>query len=265
MASDGKWYAPEQHPDYVAPDQEVPAAPPTPAPPPSAPAPTAPGEAASALVADNHVTSKTEKDKPLQPWYRRPVVIATSALVVIVVVIIAVASAGSRSNKAPLAAPRTTGSASGTVPPTSAPVTTTTLAKPGLNEVALDGDFAFVVHGVECGFVTLGKAPLTKQAPPGTQWCLVSMTVMNNKTESQHFFAANQKATDASGRHLAADDAALFYLPNSASDFDSTVTPGDSITVVVPFALATGDTIASLELHDSANSAGVTVTNAAYH
>ena len=42
MASDGKWYPPEQHPDYVAPAPPPPAAPPPASPPPAGPPPAGP-------------------------------------------------------------------------------------------------------------------------------------------------------------------------------------------------------------------------------
>ena len=47
--------------------------------------------------------------------------------------------------------------------------------------------------------------------------------------------------------------------PASELGSSSTVNPGVTIQATVPFRLATGDTIKSLQLHDSAFSGGVTV------
>ncbi len=84
------------------------------------------------------------------------------------------------------------------------------------------------------------------------------MTVKNVKTSAQSFLASNQKATDANGSQLSADSLGLIYIPGSDSAL-STVNPGVTIQATVPFRLATGDTIKSLQLHDSAFSGGVTV------
>lgn len=87
------------------------------------------------------------------------------------------------------------------------------------------------------------------------------MSVANDKTHSQLFSASNQYAIDASGKKLSADTGAIFYLPNDSQALDTTVNPGVHITAVVPFQLASSDTIAKFELHDSAFSGGVTVLN----
>ena len=87
------------------------------------------------------------------------------------------------------------------------------------------------------------------------------MTVKNDKTSVQTFGATNQYAIDGKGRQLSADGGAIVYVPNDSQAEFSTVNPGVSISVVVPFQLATSDHIAKFVLHDSFFSGGVTVYN----
>ena len=229
QASDGKWYAPQ-----------VPEAG-TGAP----PAQSAPMDAKSAKVAAKVAQAQA---KALRPWYKKKRFIGLGLIAIIVIIVIA-ANSGSKSNNTNNSTATTAGGSTAT---TAAPGT------PGLNQVALDGSFAFTVASVSCNQTTLGSAPITTDAPAGSQWCVASMTVKNVKTSAQDFMASNQKATDANGNQLSADDVASIYIPGTDSSL-STVNPGVTIQATVPFRLASGDTIKSLQLHDSAFSGGVTV------
>lgn len=142
-------------------------------------------------------------------------------------------------------------------------VTTTTVPKlpsPHIGQTAKDGKFAFKITGVQCGVATLGSDDVTKTAPPGSSWCLATMTVKAYQNQDQTFFITNQKAIDRKGRQLAADPDS-FYIPADQDVDDDDVNPGITITAVVPFQVATGDTISKFILHDSAFSGGVTVYN----
>ncbi len=241
QASDGKWYAPESHPDYV----------PSPvASPPATPEPWS-------TAAPSGPTAEPAKNS------RKGLIVAGSiAGVILLIIIVSVASGSKKNNTAHVATTAPTGGQPAISTTTLPPVTTTTSpADPGINQVAKDGDFAFTITGVQCGLTTVGTDGFTKDAPAGSQWCLATMNVLNDKDTSQTFFASNQKAIDASGRQLDADDDALIYMNQSSSAL-SQINPGISITAVVPFQLTTGDTITSFELHDSAFSGGVKVRNA---
>lgn len=135
------------------------------------------------------------------------------------------------------------------------------LPSPHIGQVAKDGDFAFTVTAVQCGVTQVGDGDFGETAPAGSQWCLATMNVKNDKSEGQTFFASNQKAIDDHGNQLSADDAAILYLPNDAAAESSSVNPGVSVSVVVPFQLPTTRRIAKFELHDSAFSGGVSVYN----
>src|SRR5664280_2532615 len=228
QASDGKWYAPQ------APEAGT-----------GAPeAQSAPMDAKSARVAAKVAQAQA---KALRPWYKKKRFIGLGLIAIIVIIVIA-ANSGSKSNNTNNSTATTAGGSTATAVP----------GTPGLNQVALDGSFAFTVTSVSCNQTTLGTAPITTEAPAGSQWCVASMSVKNVKTSAQEYFVSNQKATDANGNQLSADSAALIYIPGSDSAL-STVNPGVTIQATVPFRLATGDTIKSLQLHDSAFSGGVTV------
>ena len=158
----------------------------------------------------------------------------------------------------------TTTSTTGATATTTAP-TTTAPQSPHIGQVAKDGDFAFTVTSVQCGLTHLGSTTtgfsVGETAESGTQWCLVSMHVLNDKTSSQSFWASNQYAIDPLGRQLSATTGALLYVPHGSTAEFSTVNPGVSITVTVPFRLSSSDSIAKFILHDSAFSGGVAVYN----
>lgn len=135
------------------------------------------------------------------------------------------------------------------------------LPSPHIGQVAKDGNFAFTVTGVQCGLTTLGTAPISSTAPAGTQWCLATMTVKDDKSGAGTFGASDQKAIDGHGRELTADSGSVIYLPNDDSAIFSTVNPGVAITVVVPYQLPTTGKITKFVLHDSPFSGGVTVYN----
>jgi len=123
-----------------------------------------------------------------------------------------------------------------------------------IGQVAKDGNFAFVVKGMQCGHaisIEVGGVPA------GATECLLTMTVNADKGTGEQFFASNQYAYDASGRKYQADDNALFNMSDTGDM--STINPGLSITALVPFQVPVGDKLAKVELHDSMFSEGVNV------
>ena len=98
-------------------------------------------------------------------------------------------------------------------------------------------------------------------APAGAQWCLATMTVKADKSQSQTFSSSAQKAVDGRGNQLSADDTAAIYIPNNTSAEFAQVNPGVTITAVVPFQLPVTGKITKFILHDSDFSNGVTVYN----
>ena len=129
-----------------------------------------------------------------------------------------------------------------------------------MGQVARDGDFAFVVEGLRCGpaeaQAVYNDPDITGALPAGTKECIVKLQVTDDKDVAQTFFDSNQYAYDAQGQQFSADNNGT-YLTGDKDD--TQLNPGVSITALVPFNIPSGDTIAQLQLHDSAFSGGVTV------
>lgn len=127
-----------------------------------------------------------------------------------------------------------------------------------IGQTAKDGDFSFVVKGVSCGSAANAVVEKNGETVPATaEECLVTMTITDDTGTSQTYFAGDQYAYDPAGRRFSADATAAESLIEV--DDDTRVNPGETITAILPFQILARDTIARLELHDSAFSGGVTV------
>jgi Domain of unknown function (DUF4352) len=130
-------------------------------------------------------------------------------------------------------------------------------AGPGIGDGAVDGDFTFVVTAVEDGPPIIGTADFGVE--PQGKFVLATMTITNNGDSAGSFFGSNQFLIDTEGRKASADDEAAIYLDEAQSLYEP-INPGNSTTGIVVFDIAVDAVPASLELHDSAFSGGVTVT-----
>ena len=127
---------------------------------------------------------------------------------------------------------------------------------PRIGEVAADGNFNFVVAGVECGVTTIGGEHFNATAQG--QFCIVALTVTNIGDQAQSFWGDNTVLLNDQGQEFSADTSAALYLEDSAS-FHEEINPGNSLNSRVVFDVPTGMVPAAIELHDSAFSGGVTV------
>jgi Domain of unknown function (DUF4352) len=127
---------------------------------------------------------------------------------------------------------------------------------PGIGEAAADGDFNFVVNGVDCSTTEIGNQYLGTTAQG--QFCIVDLTITNIGDEAQSFFGDNATLFNAAGQEFSADSEAAIYLEDSSSLYEE-INPGNSLNSKVVFDVPAGTTPASIELHDSAFSGGVTV------
>ena len=117
-----------------------------------------------------------------------------------------------------------------------------------------DGNFEFVVSGIERSpVITDPEFPDLQKTAQG-EFVLVKMTVTNIGTDPQTFFASFNKLSDGSTEYQS-DDEAWIYLGNTLADLN----PGDSIDTAVVFDVPVGTTPDSIELHDGPFSDGVTV------
>lgn len=142
----------------------------------------------------------------------------------------------------------------------SAPSTSSAAPKkktPGIGTPVRDGKFEFTVTKVRQGVKSVGDQYLGKQAQGS--FVLVSVTVKNIGDRSQTMFDDNQKLTDADGREFSADSEASIYLKNNELWLKE-INPGNTATGTIVYDMPAGAVPASLELHDSAFSGGVTVS-----
>ncbi len=205
-------------------------------------------------------------------WFLRHKILTGLGALLLVGGIAAGASGGSKSNDAATAdtssaAVADTGSsdsAASSAPAASsaAPAAKTSQAKqekkqPGVGTPVRDGKFEFTVTKVKTGVTSVGDQYLGKKAQG--QFVLVSVTVKNIGNESQTMFDDNQKLTDTQGRTFSTDTEASIYL-KSNDLWMSEINPGNTASGTLIFDMPAGSAPASLELHDSAFSGGVTVS-----
>lgn len=127
----------------------------------------------------------------------------------------------------------------------------------GIGDPVRDGKFEFTVGDVECGVDSVGNEFLGEQAQG--QFCLVTVDVTNIGDEPQTFSDSDQKAFTAEGVEYSTNSAASIYANENDSVFFNEINPGNKITGVLVFDVPADVQLASLELHDSFLSGGVTV------
>ena len=132
----------------------------------------------------------------------------------------------------------------------------TDTAAVGIGQPAADGDFQFVVNGVDCSRTELGDQYFNTTAQG--QFCLVDLTITNIGSESQSFLGDNATLFNAQGQEFSADTEAAFYLENADSLYEE-INPGNALNTKVVFDVPAGMVPSSIELHDSMLSGGVTV------
>jgi hypothetical protein len=130
-------------------------------------------------------------------------------------------------------------------------------ALPGIGQPAADGDFSFVVQGVDCGLTELGGRHFGTTAMG--QFCVVSLTVTNISNSAQTFDDDDTTLLNAEGQRFSADSGAALYLDDSSSFYEE-INPGNTLNSKVVFDVPAGTTPTAIELHDSAFSGGVKVT-----
>lgn len=126
----------------------------------------------------------------------------------------------------------------------------------GIGTSVRDGDFEFVVQGVEAGKAEIGGEYLSTKAQG--QFVLVTVQVTNIGDKPGTFFGSNAKAVDSQGRGVSASTEAAIYLEDSNSLYEE-INPGNSVTGTIVFDVPTGTSLDSIQLHDSMFSDGATV------
>lgn len=127
---------------------------------------------------------------------------------------------------------------------------------PGIGEVAADGKFEFIVTEVETGVEQVGSEFLN--STPQGQYVLVHLEVTNVGDQAQYLSDSDQYLFDTEGRKHSADTSAGIYIDDNKM-FLNEINPGNTLGGILVFDIP-GDAIpASVELHDSMFSGGVSV------
>ncbi|MFT4042065.1 MAG: DUF4352 domain-containing protein [Gordonia sp. (in: high G+C Gram-positive bacteria)] len=128
----------------------------------------------------------------------------------------------------------------------------------GLNAAVRDGKFEFIVTGVEKGLETVGDNPYLTEKAQG-QFVIVSATVNNTSDKPKDFSPSSQKLIDTRGRTFEPSTSAQIALGGSDIAVWDNINPGNTVQVKIVYDMPKDAVPASLELHDSVFSDGVTV------
>lgn len=119
-----------------------------------------------------------------------------------------------------------------------------------------DGQLEFTVTKVQKGVKSVGDQYLNEKAQG--QFVLVSVTVSNIGDQAQLLSDSSQKVRDAKGREFSSDTGAAIYVKDNKV-FLEEINPGNAVKGTLVFDMPKGIEPASIELHDSPFSDGVTV------
>ena len=135
------------------------------------------------------------------------------------------------------------------------PVEEAPAVAPGIGTPVRDGKFEFVVNSVTCGETQIGDEYFNTTAQGN--FCFVAVTVTNIGDEPQSFWGDGQSLYNAEGQEYSADTEAAFYMEDNA--LYEEINPGNSLSGTIVYDVPVGTVPASIELHDSIFSGGVTV------
>jgi hypothetical protein len=120
-----------------------------------------------------------------------------------------------------------------------------------------DGQFEFTVTKVEKGVASVGADFLAEKAQG--QFVLVHVTVKNIGAKPQTLIDSVQKVRDGEGREFTTDSTAAIVIKGNDVFFNE-INPGNAVKGTLVYDMPKGAKPASIELHDSMFSGGVTVT-----
>ncbi|MFG1921434.1 DUF4352 domain-containing protein [Cryptosporangium sp. NPDC048952] len=118
-----------------------------------------------------------------------------------------------------------------------------------------DGALQYVINSIECGRSTTGDGGPTAEG----QFCLVTVEATNVGSEPRTFDASYQWAVDGAGERHPADTTASLYANQNGETFLRDLVPGAEVSGVLVFDVPEGQTIVSVELHESPDSTGAAV------
>lgn len=130
-------------------------------------------------------------------------------------------------------------------------------AKAGVGTAVRDGQFEFTVTKVEKNVASVGSEYLNEKAQG--KYVILHVTVKNIGEKAQLLSDSSQKVRDGSGREFSTDTTAGIYLEDNKVFFNE-INPGNAVKGKLVFDMPKGATPATVELHDSPFSDGVSVS-----
>lgn len=130
-------------------------------------------------------------------------------------------------------------------------------AKAGVGTAVRDGQFEFTVTKVEKNVASVGSEYLNEKAQG--KYVILHVTVKNIGEKAQLLSDSSQKVRDGSGREFSTDTAAGIYIEDNKV-FLNEINPGNAVKGKLVFDMPKGAKPASVELHDSPFSDGVSVS-----
>lgn len=194
-------------------------------------------------------------------WFvRHKVLTGLLALLVLGVVVSALGGGGDTTTPSVAGtAPATGAPTTAIAPATKAPVAKAPKAKAAatIGTPVRDGKFEFTVTKVQTGVASVGEDVLAQKAQG--RFVLVHVTVKNIGDQGQTLLDSDQKLLDATGREFSTDTGAGILIKGN-DVFLNQINPGNSVSGTLVYDMPKDATPASIELHDSMFSGGVTVS-----
>ncbi|HEU5145024.1 MAG TPA: DUF4352 domain-containing protein [Dermatophilaceae bacterium] len=182
-------------------------------------------------------------------WFARHKII--TGLLALVVLGLVIGTMGGGSGQQPSGSPAAQGAAAGDA---ADPAAKPAAAKVG--SAVRDGNFEFTVTKVQPGVASVGTDMFGEKAQG--QFVLVHVTVANIGTEPQLLMDSAQTVFDAKGRKFSPDSTSGLYIKDNEVLFTE-INPGNTVKGILVFDMPKDASPASIELHDSAFSGGVSV------
>lgn len=188
---------------------------------------------------------------PPAPRRRNRALAAAAAVATLVALALAVALPGLLAEDDPASDP----DAVGFVPDPSGPA-----RQAAVGEEARDGDFAFVVSGVDCGAREVATNAGGSRPAQG-QYCVVAFDVRNVGRSPATFHARSQLLVDTADRRFAPDAIATLAHPGNAGRdvLEPVINPGNHLTGVLVFDVPEGVRLRAAALRHGPAGPGATV------
>jgi hypothetical protein len=205
------------------------------------------------VVGDDHKVAKAKaaaakaEAKAMRPWFKKKRILIPGILVLVIAAMTVSNSGNSGNNNA-------TGSSSEGSDAATEPEADVL----GIGDTATEDGFSFVVNGIECGIESVGDNTFGAEAQG--QFCKVNITIENIGDKAEYVYADAQVLFDDQGREFSPDTGSMIYLGDAANLWFEEINPGNSVTSDLLYDVSDDFVAASIEVHSSSFSSGVSIS-----